>query len=112
MQEGLSEKADAFPYRACRRDQRELGVGRSTSGLNSRGQIVVATLDEAVHERSHPKITCLDIGPAFISKELDLPAAVHNVRFDFSRPGKPTDSAFIESLNESSEVSAGIPTGS
>ena len=40
------------------------------------------------------------ITPFFgISKELDLWAFVHDVTLDFSRPGKPTDNAFIESLN-------------
>ena len=41
----------------------------------------------------------LDNGPEFISKELDLWAFVHGVTPDFSRPRKPTDNAFIESLN-------------
>ena len=34
-----------------------------------------------------------------ISREFDLWAYARNVTFDFSRPGKPTDNAFIESLN-------------
>ena len=38
-------------------------------------------------------------GPEFISKELDLWAFMHNVTLDFSRPGKPTDNAFIVSFN-------------
>ena len=38
-------------------------------------------------------------GPEFISKELDLWAFMRGVTLDFSRPGKPTDNAFIESLN-------------
>jgi putative transposase len=38
-------------------------------------------------------------GPEFISKELDLWAFMHEVTLDFSRPGKPTDNAFIESFN-------------
>ena len=40
-----------------------------------------------------------DNGPEFISKDLDLWAFMHSVTLDFSRPGKPTDNAFIESLN-------------
>ena len=31
--------------------------------------------------------------------DLDLWAYAHNVVWDFSRPGKPTDNAFIESFN-------------
>jgi SAM-dependent methyltransferase len=38
-------------------------------------------------------------GPEFISKELDLWAFMRGVTLDFSRPGKPTDNAFVESLN-------------
>ncbi len=35
----------------------------------------------------------------FVSRELDLWAYQHGVTLDFSRPGKPTDNPFIESLN-------------
>src|SRR5262249_50308220 len=35
----------------------------------------------------------------FISKVLDLWAHRHGVQLEFSRPGKPTDNAFIESFN-------------
>jgi len=35
----------------------------------------------------------------FISKEFDLWAFMHDVTLDFSRPGKPTDNAYIESFN-------------
>jgi putative transposase len=38
-------------------------------------------------------------GPEFISRELDLWAFMHDVILDFSRPGKPTDNAYIESFN-------------
>ena len=41
----------------------------------------------------------MDNGPEFISKELDLWAYGNGVKLDFSRPGKPTDNAFIESFN-------------
>jgi len=43
--------------------------------------------------------TRLDSGPDFISKDLNLRAFMHGVTLDFSRLGKPTDNAFIESLN-------------
>jgi putative transposase len=64
-----------------------------------RGADVVATLDQAARELDYPKTIRLDNGPEFISKELDLWAFMHDVTLDFSRPGKPTDNAFIESLN-------------
>ena len=41
-----------------------------------------------------------DIGQ-FISKALDRWAYENDVILDFSRPGKPTDNAFIESFNGS-----------
>ncbi len=41
----------------------------------------------------------MDNGPEFISKALDQWACWNNVTLDFSRPGKPTDNAFIESFN-------------
>ena len=41
----------------------------------------------------------MDNGPEFISKDLDLWAYWNKVRLAFSRPGKPTDNALIESFN-------------
>ena len=41
----------------------------------------------------------VDNGPEFTGKMLDLWADLHGVTRDFSRPGKPTDNAFIESCN-------------
>jgi putative transposase len=64
-----------------------------------RGSDVVAALDRAAGEVGYPKTVRLDNGPEFISKELDLWAFMHDVTLDFSRPGKPTDNAFIESFN-------------
>jgi putative transposase len=43
-------------------------------------------------------ISC-DNGPEFISKVLDKWAYDHHVILNFSRPGKPTDNAIIESFN-------------
>ena len=48
-----------------------------------------------------PRTIRLDNGPEFISKEFDLWAYLNGVTLDFSRPGKPTDNAFIESFNGS-----------
>ena len=50
-------------------------------------------------EVGYPRTIRLDNGPEFISKELDLWAFMHGVTLDFSRPGKPTDNAFVESVN-------------
>ena len=71
-----------------------IDVRRSYRGAN-----VVETLERAAGEIGYPKTIRLDNGPEFISRELDLWAFMHDVTLDFSRPGKPTDNAFIESLN-------------
>jgi len=68
-------------------------------GFQYRAADVVGTLEEAVREYGMPKTIRVDNGPEFISKELDLWAFTHGVTLDFSRPGKPTDNAFIESFN-------------
>jgi len=64
-----------------------------------RGADVVQTLERVSREIGFPKTIRLDNGPEFISKELDLWAYMRGVTLDFSRPGKPTDNPFIESLN-------------
>jgi putative transposase len=46
-----------------------------------------------------PEHLSSDNGLEFMSKALDAWAHVTNVRLDFSRPGKPTDNAFIEAFN-------------
>lgn len=48
-----------------------------------------------------PKRIKVDNGSEFISKALDKWAYENAVVLDFSRPGKPTDNAFIESFNGS-----------
>ena len=47
----------------------------------------------------YPKSIRVDNGSGFISRDLDLWAYQKGVILDFSRPGKPTDNAFIESFN-------------
>ena len=66
---------------------------------NFRGRDVVNTLERVSRALGCPQTIRLDNGPEFISKELDLWAFMRGVTLDFSRPGKPTDNAFIESLN-------------
>lgn len=41
----------------------------------------------------------MDNGPEFISKACDRGAYENGVTLDFSRPGKLTDNAFVESFN-------------
>jgi len=63
------------------------------------GADVVATLDRVCAEYGLPKSIRVDNGPEFISRQLDLWAYRNGVTLDFSRPGKPTDNAFIEAFN-------------
>jgi putative transposase len=62
------------------------------------GQRVVAVL-ERFKETGLPQTIKVDNGSEFISKVLDAWAHRHGVKLEFSRPGKPTDNAFIESFN-------------
>lgn len=56
-------------------------------------------MKQAVPEHGIPKFIRVDNGPEFVSKDLDLWAYANKVILDFSRPGKPTDHAYIESFN-------------
>ena len=60
---------------------------------------VVRTLEEVCKKVGYPKSIRVDQGSEFISRDLDLWAYQKDVVLDFSRPGKPTDNAFIESFN-------------
>jgi putative transposase len=64
-----------------------------------RGEDVVQVLDRTCRRTGYPKAIRVDQGSEFISRDLDLWAYQHDVVLDFSRPGKPTDNAFIESFN-------------
>jgi transposase InsO family protein len=50
-------------------------------------------------ERAVPKVLFCDNGSEFTSQAMDLWAYRNGVEIDFSRPGKPTDNAFVESFN-------------
>lgn len=67
--------------------------------MRYRGSDVVDTLERVKRTYGVPKTIRVDNGPEFISKDLDLWAYMNDVTLDFSRPGKPTDNAFIESFN-------------
>ena len=66
-----------------------------------RGKDVVATLERVCWEVGYPKTIRVDNGSEFISRDLDLWAYAHDMVMDFSRSGKPTDNAYIESFNGS-----------
>ncbi len=64
-----------------------------------RGEQVVAVMTRLALMRGAPKTIRVDNGPEFVSKTLDRWAYQNGVTLDFSRPGKPTDNAFVESFN-------------
>lgn len=64
-----------------------------------KGEDVVTTLEEVCRKVGYPSTIRVDNGSEFISRDLDLWAYVNKVTLDFSRPGKPTDNAFIEAFN-------------
>jgi putative transposase len=70
-------------------------------GQRLRGENVVETLNRLVRQRGAPKYLFADNGAEFTGHLVDLWAYHHGVRIDFSRPGKPTDNAFIETFNGS-----------
>ncbi|MGQ0543260.1 MAG: IS3 family transposase [Blastocatellia bacterium] len=75
----------------------EIEVGQSLKGFD-----VVDVMERIKQARGVvPKRIQVDNGSEFISKVLDRWAYENGVTLDFSRPGKPTDNAFIESFNGS-----------
>ncbi len=89
--------------------------------LNSENSVLIVSIDEKEYlrlglllEQTFPEASIqmistvinpkgsairVDNGPEFISKALDRWAYENAVTLDFSRPGKPTDNAFVESFN-------------
>ena len=64
-----------------------------------KGEQVVEAMMRIATVRGAPRAICVDNGPEFISKALDRWAYENSVKLDFSRPGHPTDNAFVESFN-------------
>ncbi len=64
-----------------------------------RAEDVVQALERACALVGYPRSIRVDQGSEFISRDLDLWAYAKGVTLDFSRPGKPTDNAYIEALN-------------
>lgn len=63
-----------------------------------KGEEVVMFLENLKSMHGVPKTIRCDNGPEFVSKTLDKWAYENGVTLDFSRPGKPTDNALIESF--------------
>ncbi len=70
-------------------------------GQSMKGTDVVQALERLCIHRQKPSAIRVDNGPEFVSKELDLWAYQKGIGLVFSRPGKPTDNAYIESFNGS-----------
>ena len=68
-------------------------------GQALKGKDVVNVLNRLRIERRAPKALFCDNGAEFTSQIMDLWAYQNGVKIDFSRPGKPTDNAFVESFN-------------
>jgi putative transposase len=72
----------------------DIAVGRGLTG-----QDVVRTLEQLRFDRGLPERIYCDNGTEFVSAAMDVWAYTNGVILDFSRRGKPTDNAGIESFN-------------
>lgn len=70
-----------------------------TLRANFRAFQVTEALDVLVRLRGRPKSLRVDNGREFAGRMLDQWAYLNGVAIDFSRPGKPTDNAYIEAFN-------------
>ncbi len=68
-------------------------------GSPLRGEHVVSALDVIRAREGAPERIYCDNGSEFTGRLVDLWAHHHKVELAFSRPGKPTGNAFIESFN-------------
>ncbi len=69
------------------------------AGQSLKGENVVSALIRVGLHRGAPKMLFCDNGSEFTGQAMDLWAYQNGVRIDFSRPGKPTDNAHVESFN-------------
>ncbi|MGY3234502.1 transposase InsO family protein [Bradyrhizobium sp. USDA 4448] len=67
--------------------------------LTFRGTDVVEVLERFATKWAPPATIRVDQGSEFVSRDVDFWAYQRGVTLDFSRPGKPTDNAFIEAFN-------------
>jgi putative transposase len=76
------------------RESLAIEVGQSITG-----EQVVTVMKRLSAVRGAPKRIRVDNRPEFVSRAFDQWAYLHQVTLDFSRPGKPTDNALVESFN-------------
>jgi len=63
------------------------------------GKKVTAFLDHLSVLYGFPKAIRVDNGPEFTGKVFQQWAVKRNIQIEYTRPGKPTDNAYIESFN-------------
>lgn len=68
-------------------------------GQSLKGEDAVRVQEQLRMTRGPPKTIKTDNGSEFILKAMEKMAYEHSVELDFSRPGKPTDNAKVESFN-------------
>ena len=66
---------------------------------NFRAYQVVEELDRIVRLRGKPGSIRVDNGPEFAGRMLDQWAFLNKIELDFSRPGTPSDNAYVEAFN-------------
>jgi putative transposase len=76
------------------RESPAMEVGQSLTG-----QRVVTLLERVKATHGLPQRIAVDNGPEFISRVVDAWAHRNGVQLEFSRPGTPTDNAYIEAFN-------------
>lgn len=69
------------------------------AGRSLKRKDVVRVSNRIKAQRGAPKMLFCDNGSEFSSQAMDLRAYQNGLRIDFSRPGKPTDHAHVESFN-------------
>ena len=63
------------------------------------GQQVARFLDQAIESRGKPATVVCDNGTEFTSKAMFFWSQAAKIKLGFIQPGKPTQNAFVESLN-------------
>jgi len=100
---GLRARSAGNRDEAARSDDRRHLLALFSPALEPRfsfrGADVVEVLERVGREIGLPASIRVDQGTEFVSRDLDLWAYHRGVTLDFSRPGKPTDNAFIEAFN-------------
>ena len=71
----------------------------TSARVNFRAYQVVEELERIIRLRGKPRSIRVDNGPEFAGRLLDQWAYLNKVELDFSRPGRPSDNAYIEAFN-------------